>query len=59
MKSKDVFAVVETLYVMARGGVLCTPGNSYICVRERGGILGTPGNIYKYVSKYVMVPSNI
>ena len=45
MKSKDVFAVVETLYVMARGGILGTPGNIYIYVCKHVNLLDPDINI--------------
>ena len=34
MESKDMLAVVETLYVMARGGVVGTPGNVNTCIKR-------------------------
>ena len=29
-----MFAVVETLYVMARGGVVAAPGNVHVCMKK-------------------------
>ena len=34
MQSKDIFAVVEALYVMARGGVGGTPSNEHVGMRK-------------------------
>ena len=34
VQCKDMFAVVETLYVVARGGVVAAPCNLHVCMKK-------------------------